>query len=208
MNIKRILTASFAAAAVAFAAAAPLAQAQQDTAKQQQFGPRIGKDGKPVQAGQPGGAEVVGTYGAWKIECEPAPPAAEGATEAPKKQCGMTQTAMSEKNNKIGIKMILIRGKQNGKDVSRIRVMVPIGVYLPTGVAMEVDGGAPSQVPYTLCIPSSCVALADAKPETLAKMKKGSKANFFVYLGPGASVPISLSLDGFATAFGELGKLL
>jgi invasion protein IalB len=203
-SAKRLLAAC-AAAAMALTPAA--ATAQETEAQTKQFGPRVQKEGKAALPGtkQPS-AEVVATHGAWSIECE-TPPPQEGAAVAPKKQCGMVQTSFSEKNKKIGIKLVIVRGKQDGKDVTKLRVMAPIGVYLPTGVALEIDGAAVSRVPFTLCIPSSCIALADAQQKTLDKLKKGTKANFIVYFGPGADFPISVSLEGFSAALGALAEL-
>ena len=194
-----------AACASAFLIASPALA--QDSGQNKQFGPRVKTEGKTGLPGQQQPqSEIVATHGSWKIECE-TPPPQEGAAVAPKKQCGMTQTAFSEKNKKIGIKLVVVRGKQDGKDVTKLRVLAPIGVYLPTGVALEIDGAAVSRVPFTICIPSSCIAIADAQPKTLDKLKKGTKANFIVYLGPGAGFPITISLEGFAAGLGALSEL-
>ena len=45
--------------------------------------------------------------------------------------------------------------------------MAPIGVFLPTGVGLEIDGVAVSRVPFSNCLPQICLARAEASPETL-----------------------------------------
>ena len=116
----------------------------------------------------------------------------------------MVQVTRSEKNPKVGLSLVIVRAKQGEKDVVMMRVMAPIGVYLPTGVALEVDGAAVGRVPFTRCRPQICEALAEASPETLAKMKKGPAANFIVYEAPGLGVPMKISLEGFSAGLDSL----
>ena len=81
------------------------------------------------------------------------------------------------------------------------------GVYLPTGVALEVDGGAVGRIPFMRCLPQICMAFGEAGNQTLDKFKKGTAANFIIYEAPGIGMPIKISLNGFAAAFTALGKL-
>jgi invasion protein IalB len=175
----------------------------QDQPPPKQFGPRI--TAKPAAAPA---VEVIATHGAWKIQCETAQAgqAAEGQAEG-QKQCGMVQSAKNEKNPKANLTLVLIRGKQAEKPVTMIRVIAPIGVFLPTGVALEIDGAAVGRVPFTRCMPQVCMAFAEASPETLDKMMKGTAANFIIYEAPGLGLPMKISLEGFSAAFGALDKL-
>jgi invasion protein IalB len=188
---------------------AAFAQDQQPAAGQQNFGPRI-KAGQPgagqtaQAAQQPPPAETVSTHGAWQIQCGTAPSADGTIDPAAKKQCGMVQVTHSEKNDKIGLSLIIVKAKQGDKDVLMMRVMAPIGVYLPTGVALEIDTVAVGRVPFTRCRPQICEAFAEASPETLAKMKKGTIANFIIYEAPGIGIPMKISLDGFGASLTDL----
>ena len=188
-----------------FCAVSAFAQTEQPAAGQKAFGPRIkaGNAGQPVAAPA---AETVATHGAWQIQCGTAP-ADAGGDQAGKKSCGMVQITHSEKNANIGLSLVIIKTKQADKDVIMMRVMAPIGVYLPTGVALEIDGAAVGRVPFTRCRPQICEALAEASPETLAKMKKGTVANFIVYEAPGLGVPMKISLEGFSAAMDNLNTL-
>lgn len=188
-----------------FCPVSAFAQTEQPAAGQKAFGPRIkaGNAGQPVAAPA---AETVATHGAWQIQCGTAP-ADAGGDQAGKKSCGMVQITHSEKNANIGLSLVIIKTKQADKDVIMMRVMAPIGVYLPTGVALEIDGAAVGRVPFTRCRPQICEALAEASPETLAKMKKGTVANFIVYEAPGLGVPMKISLEGFSAAMDNLNTL-
>lgn len=165
-----------------------------------QFGPR-------VQQGQgaPQGPETIATHGDWKIQCEAAQ-AGEGVAPG-SKQCGMVQSTKSEKNPKAGLTLVIAKMKQGDKDVTMMRVMAPIGVFLPTGVALEIDGAAVGRVPFTRCVPQICMAFAEASPETLVKLKKGKGANFIIYEAPGVGLPMAISLSGFSEALESLDKL-
>ena len=101
---------------------------------------------------------------------------------------------------------MLVKTKAGDKTQINMRVIAPIGVFLPTGVALEIDGNAVGRVPFTRCMPQVCMAFAEASPETLAKMKKGNLANFIIYEAPGIGLPMKLSLEGFSAALGELDK--
>jgi invasion protein IalB len=211
--VKTLLRAS--AIVLAILATSQFAAAQQDqqppAAGQQNFGPRV----KPAQQ-QPGQqppaeggqdpmaqTETVAKHGAWQIQCGMAPAAKD---QPPKKQCGMVQVTKSEKNEKIGLSLIIIKAKQGDKEVTMMRVMAPIGVFLPTGVALEIDKAPVGRVPFTRCRPQLCEAIAEASAPTLAKMKKGGAANFIIYEAPGLGIPMKISLDGFAAAIDELDK--
>ena len=208
----RITAALFSAAALmSVIATADIAAAQdqptqdQAPAGAQNFGPRARQ---PVGAGAPAEAappsQKIATIGAWEVQCGDVPAA---GNEPARKQCGMVQVVRNEKNKNIGLSVIVIRGKgPDNKTVTMMRVMAPIGVYLPTGVALEIDGAAVGRVPFTRCRPQICEAIAEGSAPTLEKMRKGKSANFIIYEGPGAGIPMQVSLSGFAAALTELDK--
>ena len=211
------ITTSLCALAVAgllglFNPVSAFAQDQQPVPAQKAFGPRVkpaqqgqaGQPGQPAGAPAPAAAETVATHGAWQIQCSA--PAASGA-QAGKKSCGMVQLAHSEKNDRIVISLILQHVKQGEKDVTTMRMLVPIGVYLPTGVALEIDGAAVGRAPFVRCRPQICEAFAEITPESLAKMKKGTAANFIIYEAPGLGIPLKVSLEGFSAALENLNTL-
>lgn len=173
---------------------------------QPQFGPRAGKTGQPdaTGAGAAPNVEVVATHGKWKVQCENA--LGPDGKPSDQRSCGMVQMTQSEKNPKAALTLVLVKTKAADKSQINMRVIAPIGVFLPTGVALEIDGNAVGRVPFTRCMPQVCMAFAEASPETLAKMKKGNEANFIIYEAPGIGLPMKLSLEGFSAALGELDK--
>ena len=188
-----------------FLAGAHAQQQQPANPQAQQFGPRANQ--APAQRQQPPKPELIATHGAWAVQCQvqPAPAGAEAGT-ASVRSCGMVQTAKGERQG-ASLILIMVKEQQEGKDVTMMRVMAPIGVYLPLGVALEIDGDAVGRVPFTRCMPQTCIAIAEASPPTLDRMKKGGTANFIIYEGPGSGMAMELSLKGFTAALDELNKL-
>ena len=184
---------------------APAAEGQQQDG-QPQFGPRAKKQagqqqGKPGK--EPPKVDLVAENGKWKVQCETVP-AIEGQPGG--RQCGMIQVTQSEKNAKATLTLVIVRTMQADKAIYNMRVIAPIGVFLPTGVALEIDGNAVGRVPFTRCMPQICMAFAEASPDTLSKLKKGKLANFIIYEAPGIGLPMKLSLEGFSASLAALDK--
>jgi invasion protein IalB len=175
--------------------------AQEQAPAKNSFGPRL-KPGQGDGAAGPAPAAptVLSTHGDWKVQCEPSP---EGAAAAPQ-QCGMVQTAHSDKEPKAELTLIIVKQKEKDKIVPAMRVLAPLGVFLPTGIALEIDGAAVGRVPYARCTRRVCYAMATASGDMLDKMRKGTNANFIIYQGPGLGVPMKISLNGFSAAFSAL----
>lgn len=184
------------------------AQDSQPQPKPGQFGPRVKPQQQQQQQGQPQRqqapapkVDVIAENGKWKVQCE-TPPAAEGQKAT--RQCGMVQVAQNEKNPKATLTLILVKATAGEKPGYSMRVIAPIGVFLPTGVALEIDGSAVGRVPFTRCMPQVCMAFAEASPDTLTKLKKGKEANFIIYEAPGIGLPMKLSLEGFSASLAAL----
>lgn len=191
-------------------------------------GPRV--NAKPGAAGPKAPpAQVIATHGKWQVQCTQIPvgppPAAQqqGAANnasgkgdktggAPAKQksvrqCGMLQSTSSAERKNIALTLVMGTSKQGEKTVTMMRILVPIGVYLPLGIALEIDGAPVGRVPFIRCLPQICTAFAETTAETLGKMRKGAKANFIIYEAPGVGLTLPISLQGFTAAYNDLQKL-
>jgi invasion protein IalB len=168
-----------------------------------QFGPRTGVAQQPGQGdAQAPKTETVGTYGKWAVQCTELP-AQQGG-----KSCGMVQGVKNDKDERVQISVIVSRIKRDGKALTFMRVLAPIGVYLPTGLPVEIDGGAlPKAMVYSRCLPRMCEAFGEMSPDTLNRFKKGNDATFYLYDRPGNGYPMKISLDGFGNALASLDTL-
>ncbi len=160
---------------------------------------------QPAAAGAAPPVETVATHGKWLVQCSDIP--AQGDQPA-QKSCGMITVAANEKNPNIGIQLIINKIKQGDKSQTLMRAMVPLGVYLPTGIAMEIDGTAlDGRMNFTRCMGRACEGFGEASDATLKKFMKGKLVTFYVYDRPGNGFPIKVPLTGFAEGLADLTKL-
>jgi len=183
-------------------------QAPQTPPPPANLGPRAGgqqgadANGQP----QPPPVETVATHNGWIVQCGDVP-IGDGKTA---KSCGMTRTGQSEKEQKVGVTLVVKRGMgTDGKVQTVMDAWVPIGVYLPTGIAMEIDGTAlEGRMSFTRCIPQACNAFGEAGDATLKKFAKGKQITFYVYDRPGNGYPVKFPLPGFNDGLADLDKYL
>ncbi|MDE2384505.1 MAG: invasion associated locus B family protein [Alphaproteobacteria bacterium] len=170
------------------------------------LGPRVsgGAPGAPADPNAPK-VETVATHNGWVIQCSDLP--AQNGQPAGK-SCGMSQTGKTDKNEAIGLSLIVNRVKgQDGKTQTMMRALVPIGVYLPTGVAMEIDGTAlEGRMSFTRCNPRACEAFGEASDATMKKFLKGKAVTFYIYDRPGNGFPVKFALNGFPDGITDLDK--
>lgn len=163
------------------------------------LGPRVNAPAGAQPAPPP--VENVAKHGQWQVQCSPA----QG--DQPK-SCGMIQIEKNEKTPAIGLSLIINRVKQGDKVQVMMRALVPIGVYLPTGVAMEIDGAAlEGRMTFTRCNPQVCEGFGEASEASLKKFTKGKVATFYIYDRPGNGYPILFPLEGFAEGLADLAKM-
>jgi len=205
-----IISALAAAGFVSVMATSAVAQQQTPPPSPKQFGPRV----NATNAANPNrpAPELVAENGKWKVQCEsrPARKDAEGKDVPAQKVCAMVQISRDTKRPNIALSLIMRQQKQGDRSATMMQIMAPIGVFLPTGIALEIDGAAVGRVPFVRCLPQTrrapglCTATAEAQKATLAKMKKGSSANFIIYEAPGAAIKMPISLDGFTASYQAL----
>lgn len=164
---------------VVFAIAAP-AEAQEPDAAAGATGP---------------GSVVRGTFGAWQLSCRTPP----GARE---EKCALVQSVTAEDRPNVGLTVVFY--KAIGEDKKLLRVVVPLGVLLPTGLGLKIDGEDVGNAPFLKCGKRGCVAEVVLQDEVIAKLKKGENAIFIVFDTPEAGIGIPVSLQGFTNAFSEL----
>lgn len=207
MRISRSLYVLAMSGLLALAPAALAQDAQPEAPAGAKLGPRAGG---AQQQGQPANippTETIATHGAWSVQCTEIPAGADENAPQGGKSCGMIQNTKAEKNEKIQLSLIVNKVKRGDKSAVFMRIIAPIGVYLPTGIPVEIDGAAlPNRMQFTRCLPRICEGFGEASPESLAKFKKGGAATFYIYDRPGSGYPMKISLEGFGAALEELDK--
>lgn len=144
-------------------------------------------------------AQALGTvkaeYGVWKLRCDTVP----GAQQ---EQCGLTQFVTAEDRKNVGLSVIVLRTAD--KQVELLRVLAPLGVYLPTGLGLRVDGDDIGRVAFVRCLPNGCFVEVELNEDLLGKLRSGTEALFVINQVPEEGIGIPISLDGFAEGFAAL----
>jgi invasion protein IalB len=150
-------------------------------------------EASPVATGP--GSVVRETHGAWQVSCRTPP----GAKE---EKCALVQSVTAEDRPNVGLTVVFY--KAIGEDKKLLRVVVPLGVLLPTGLGLKIDGEDVGNAPFLKCGKRGCVAEVVLQDEIINKMKKGGTAMFIIFDTPEAGIGIPVSLQGFGDALANL----
>jgi invasion protein IalB len=141
------------------------------------------------------GSVVRETHGAWQVSCRTPP----GAKE---EKCALVQSVTAEDRPNVGLTVVFY--KAIGENKKLLRVVVPLGVLLPTGLGLKIDNQDVGNAPFLKCGKRGCVAEVVLQDEVIGKLKKGETAMFIIFDTPEAGIGIPVSLQGFSDAFASL----
>jgi invasion protein IalB len=148
----------------------------------------------PASAQQPGGI-VRSTHGAWSIICDTPP----GASS---EQCAMMQNVIAEDRPEVGLSVVVLRTADNKAEI--LRVLAPLGVLLPNGLGLNVDGKDIGRAYFMRCFQDGCYAEVILEKQLLETLRTGTSATFIVFQAPEEGIGIPVDLAGFAEGFKEL----
>jgi invasion protein IalB len=150
--------------------------------------------GPAVSAAQQNGT-VKSTHGAWSIICDtPAGASAE--------HCAMMQNVVAEDRPEIGLSVVVLRTADNKAEI--LRVLAPLGVLLPNGLGLNVDGKDIGRAYFVRCFQDGCYAEVILEKQLLDTLKSGTSATFIVFQTPEEGIGIPVDLKGFAEGFAAL----
>lgn len=96
------------------------------------------------------------------------------------------------------IGLINVTGKVNRKV---LQVSVPSARLIPPGIGIQVDGGQPQKIDYSICMPDKCVAEVVLTDAMIASYKKGGELVLTSVNFQRSPNPIKISLAGFTQAY-------
>ena len=88
--------------------------------------------------------------------------------------------------------------EREGEKVARLRLFLPVGLYLQAGVRLTIDQGATYRIPYVWCLTNTCIAADVADPKLLKEMETGQKLVLDVVDSSVLTVSTSLPINQFA----------
>ena len=85
-----------------------------------------------------------------------------------------------------------------------VLVSLPLGIALPPGITIQIDGSTPATFPVERCEPDGCRAGMKLRENTVKQLSQGRQLHVTFYDGARKPLKVSLSLDGFAAAYQAL----
>jgi len=154
----------------------------------------------PAQA-QSAASRVEGTvraqHGDWQKVCKPPPPGARDEV------CALVQSVTAEDRNNVGLTVYF----QIFSDGTRVlRVFAPLGVLLPPGLGLKIDGADVGHAPFLRCHSFACYAQVVVQDDLIAKLGSGQNAIFIIFQTEEAGIGIPISLAGFADGVASLAE--
>lgn len=134
-------------------------------------------------------------HGDWQMSCDTPP----GASF---EQCAIIQNVLAEDQPNIGLSVIVLRTAD--REARLLRVLAPLGVLLPNGLGLNVDGTDMGRVAFVRCLPNGCIAEVELDEDIIKVLSEGETAIFVVFRTPEEGVGIPVSLVGFAEGFAAL----
>ena len=185
--------------------------AQQTTQPQQPQLVDKGKHGDwTIRCTQPQAAQTpTADNNTGKSDLQPAPTTDDTTTAdtqpAAAPRCVMIQIARHPTQQNFGLSVLVVKQTVQEKTVTQLRITAPLGVYLPFGVGVEIDGAAIGRLGYEVCAPPGvCTATTFMDDELLGKFKAGGASKLYIKDIRGRDSVFDLSLKGFTKAFEEL----
>ncbi len=138
---------------------------------------------------------VQAVHGDWQIRCD-TPPGSQS------EQCALIQNVTAEDRENVGLSVIVL--KTADKEAKILRVLAPLGVLLPFGLGLKVDGADIGRAGFVRCLPNGCIAEVILQDELLSKMRSGKLATFIIFQTPEEGIGIPISLNGFTQGYDAL----
>ena len=104
--------------------------------------------------------------------------------------------------------MAVAVGRVPGTSNVGLLILLPLGILLPAGVTMQIDGGAAIPLEVERCEREGCRIERILEPDLLNRLKAGTKATVFFQAvdpqGKRQRLGVPISLLGFTAALNEV----
>lgn len=134
-------------------------------------------------------------HGPWAILCDTP---AGAKTE----QCALIQNVVAAKRPELGLSVVVLKTADNKARI--LRVLAPLGVLLPNGLGLNVDGKDIGRAYFVRCFEDGCYAEVILEDELLNTFRNGKSATFIVFQTPEEGVGIPVDLTAFGEGFDAL----
>ena len=138
---------------------------------------------------------VRSSHGAWSMVCDTPP----GASS---EQCALMQNVVAQDRSEVGLSVVVLRTADGESEI--MRVLAPLGVLLPNGLGLNVDGKDIGRAYFVRCFQDGCYAEVILQGELLKTLKAGKTATFIVFQTPEEGIGIPVDLNGFSDGYAKI----
>ena len=134
-------------------------------------------------------------HGDWETRCETPPGAAY-------EQCAIVLSVVDQERPNLTLVVIVLNSAD--RKARLMRVIAPLGVLLPAGVGLRVDGEDMGRLTFFQCLANGCIAQVAMDDKLIDKLKTGKTATLGVFQTPEQGVGVLAPLAGFKEAYEQL----
>ncbi len=135
------------------------------------------------------------TFKDWLMRCE-------RKDENTPERCFILQIGKSIEDNQDVVQIVARYPVPNEPAI--LFMTLPLGVYLPAGLRLQIDNGENVRIDVEICIRNGCHVRVVLASELLEELRTGRHARLTFQLGWHREVKASISLAGFTAAFDAL----
>jgi len=148
-----------------------------------------------ILAGPAGAQNPHGkSFDHWQVRCNT-------PTGAPS-DCQMVQNVVVKESGKPVLQLVV--GYMEKVDNPVGVLVLPLGIYLPSGLTMQIDKGQAYEMAFEICGRNGCRVRFSFDEALLGTFKKGNAAEVVFYSGGRKPIRVPLSLKGFTAALKTL----
>lgn len=130
----------------------------------------------------------------WYLRC--------GSAQTGEKRCILLQDLIDQESKRPLMQLAV--GFWGPDNLRGIIITLPLGVTLPPGIEVQIDGQPIGRAPFFQCTVNGCQSRVPLEDELLAKLKAGQGGVVAFRDGQGRNVPLAFSLRGFTAGFGAV----
>ncbi|WP_407946689.1 invasion associated locus B family protein [Pararhizobium mangrovi] len=147
-----------------------------------------------AQGVAPGGT-VEAKHGAWSTVCG-TPPGAPG------RQCALMQLVVAKDQPNVAISVVALKTADGEARI--LKILTPLGVLLPKGLGLFIDGKSIGRAYFLVCREEGCQVEVTIDDQLLKTLKSGKQAVFTLYKTQEEGIGIPVDLTGFGEGFDAL----
>ena len=117
-------------------------------------------------------------------------------------ECSIEETLVLTNTSQL-VAAVVVK-LQSGKHEPVMTIRVPGGLYLPTGLNLQIDDGKAQVVPLQTCDQQGCYAEMQISADLLAALKNGKRLSITCQNAAKNNFVLPLDLDNFADAFQKI----